>query len=138
MNIDEAQHLLETIDIGKVSADRDTNLNEWFVNTPAFGRVISDDISLVLGDKGTGKTAIYRYLVENQGFIEGIEEYIIVPTSDIQGIADFHQLLNIAQGSSDNFRQVWRLYFAILLGKSLISASHILDINVDNTNYNVA
>ena len=127
---DQARELLESINFGTVAAERDPNLVDWFVSTLVFRRVTGGDISLVLGAKGTGKTAIYRVLVENQGFIEGLEQDIMVPTSDIQGISDFHQLLSVAQGASENYRQLWRLYFAVLLAKALIQASQISDINV--------
>jgi len=130
VELEQARELLESITFGKVAAERETNLVDWFVSTLAFRRVIGGDLSLVLGTKGTGKTAIYRVLVEKQGFIEGLEEDIIVPTTDIQGISDFHQLLSVAQGASENYRQLWKLYFAILLGGALIKVSEVSDINV--------
>ena len=130
VELDQARELLESMTFGTVAAERDTNLVDWFVSTLAFKRVISGDISLVLGAKGTGKTAIYRVLVENQGFIEGLEEDIVIPTTDIQGISDFHQVLNVGQGEPDNYRQLWKLYFALLLGKTLLAESQVSDIDV--------
>lgn len=129
MELDQAHELLENITLGTVAAERDTNLVDWFVSTLAFRRVTGGDISLVLGAKGTGKTAIYRVLVENQGFIEGLEEDMVTPTSDIQGISDFHQLLRVAHGEPENYRQLWKLYFALLLGRRLLAGSQVSDIN---------
>ena len=130
MELEQAHELLESITFGKVAAERDANLMDWFVSTLAFKRVTGGDISLVLGEKGTGKTAIYRVLVENQGFIEGLEEDIMVPTSDIQGISDFGELLSIAKGASENYRQLWKLYFTIILGRALLKRSEVSNINV--------
>lgn len=129
MDIEYSRQLLESITLGTVAAERDTNLVEWFVNTNAFRRVTSRDITLVLGAKGTGKTAIYKYLIENQGFIEGLQEHMMIPTSDIQGVADFHQLLSVSRGEAEDYRGLWKLYFAVILARTIISKSDIWSIN---------
>ena len=46
----------------KVSAESDRELMRYFVKTPLLGRVLKDGRWMVIGRKGTGKTAIYEYL----------------------------------------------------------------------------
>lgn len=46
----------------KVSAESDRDLMLYFVKTPLLDRVLSGDRWMVIGRKGTGKTAIYEYL----------------------------------------------------------------------------
>ncbi len=129
VDIEYSRQLLENITLGTVAAERDTYLVEWFVNTNAFRRVTSGDFTLVLGAKGTGKTAIYKYLIENQGFIEGLEEHMMIPTSDIQGVADFHQLLSVSKGEAEDYRGLWKLYFAVVLARAILSKSDIWNVN---------
>jgi hypothetical protein len=45
-----------------VSAETDKDLQEYFFHTPEINKIIESDHWLVLGRKGTGKTAIYKYL----------------------------------------------------------------------------
>lgn len=46
----------------KVSAESDRDLMRYFVKTPLLDRVLRSDRWMVIGRKGTGKTAIYEYL----------------------------------------------------------------------------
>lgn len=45
----------------KVSAESDRDLMRYFVKTPLIGRVLRDGRWMVIGRKGTGKTALYEY-----------------------------------------------------------------------------
>ena len=46
----------------KVSAESDRDLMRYFVKTPLIDRVLHSGRWMVIGRKGTGKTAIYEYL----------------------------------------------------------------------------
>lgn len=46
----------------KVSAESDRDLMRYFVKTPLLNRVLKDGRWMVIGRKGTGKTALYEYL----------------------------------------------------------------------------
>ena len=46
----------------KVSAESDRDLMRYFVKTPLLDRVLRGGRWMVIGRKGTGKTAIYEYL----------------------------------------------------------------------------
>lgn len=46
----------------KVSAESDQDLMRYFVKTPLLGRILNDRRWMVIGRKGTGKTAVYEYL----------------------------------------------------------------------------
>lgn len=46
----------------EVSAETDTELQEYFLLTPELEKIINSKYWLLLGRKGTGKTAIYKYL----------------------------------------------------------------------------
>lgn len=46
----------------KVSAESDRDLMRYFVKTPLLNRVLNGGRWMVIGRKGTGKTALYEYL----------------------------------------------------------------------------
>lgn len=57
-------NLLQSItDFGSIDAESDGKLIEYFIQSPALSKLINYEKGLVLGRKGSGKTAIYRYLV---------------------------------------------------------------------------
>ncbi|WP_394423652.1 hypothetical protein [Vreelandella stevensii] len=58
--------MIEWIEFGKVSAERDENLSEYFFENGVLQEVINDKNSfLVLGRKGAGKTAVFQHLRDN-------------------------------------------------------------------------
>jgi hypothetical protein len=44
----------------EVSAETDTELQEYFLLTPELAKIVDSKYWLLLGRKGTGKTAIYK------------------------------------------------------------------------------
>ena len=65
----EERSLLEQIDIGTSAAERETpKLDFYFVRTAEFARALRSDGSIVIGRKGSGKTAIfYQVTAEKVG-----------------------------------------------------------------------
>ena len=51
---------------GKVAAEDDAVL-DYFLETDAVGRIQSNEVFLILGRKGSGKTALVRYFTEGRG-----------------------------------------------------------------------
>ncbi|NMC61433.1 MAG: hypothetical protein GYA51_18930 [Candidatus Methanofastidiosa archaeon] len=57
-------NLLQSInDFGSIDAESDGKLIEYFIQSPALEKLINYEKGLVLGRKGSGKTAIYKFLV---------------------------------------------------------------------------
>ena len=61
----QAKKILEQMSFGASVAEHDNDLKDYFVQTSTFNKFISDQGDVVAGDKGTGKSAIYRVLKEN-------------------------------------------------------------------------
>lgn len=57
---------LDDINFGQDTAEFDTHLADYFLETSIYERVIQGDKAIVIGRKGTGKTAILRYCVETE------------------------------------------------------------------------
>lgn len=58
----------ETLDqikkFGSIDAESESQLAEFFLRTDAYGRIDDQDHIIVVGRKGTGKTAIYKALLQ--------------------------------------------------------------------------
>ncbi len=66
---------LQDIDFGKDTAEFDANLKEYFIQTQAFKSVRSGHKSILVGRKGTGKTAIAKYCSDDEN---PSREYVII------------------------------------------------------------
>ena len=56
----DVRDVLRTLDLGNSVAEHDDALERYFVETEAFRSLVSGDTDIIAGDKGTGKTALYR------------------------------------------------------------------------------
>ena len=54
--------LLPMLKIGSSVAEHDDALARYSVETSTFRALVNDEADIVAGDKGTGKTALYRIL----------------------------------------------------------------------------
>lgn len=106
--------ILDWINVGKVSAERDELLSEYFFDNGVLKGVIDSSSSfLVLGRKGAGKTAVFRHLSDNRKkFIA--ERDLLIPLSFEDYNWNIHALLvdeNKAQSLA--YKQSWK--FVILI-----------------------
>ena len=106
--------ILSWINVGKVSAERDDLLSEYFFDNGVLKRVIESPSSfLVLGRKGAGKTAVFKYLSENKDkFISSND--LLIPLSFEDYNWNIHSLLaDENKAESLAYKQSWR--FVILV-----------------------
>ena len=74
-------NILSWIDVGKVSAEKDDLLSSYYFDSGLLRKVASSpSCTLVLGRKGAGKTAIFRYLSANPAGVIGAGN-VLVPLS---------------------------------------------------------
>ncbi len=59
MNIQKA---LVNLDMGNSVAEFDQELERYFIETDTFRALIEDRIDIIVGNKGAGKTAMYKYV----------------------------------------------------------------------------
>lgn len=111
---EQAKSILEWIDIGKVSAERDDLLTEYFFDNGVVNNVIGNKNSfLVLGRKGAGKTAVFKFLSENQeNFIQENELLTALSFDDYSW--NIHALLvDSSKAESLAYRRSWNLIILI-------------------------
>lgn len=107
-------NMIDWIGFGKVSAERDDLLSNYFFDNGVLKEVCESPTSfLVLGRKGAGKTAIFRHLTENPRDFLGKDD-LLVPLSFEDYNWSIHALmLNESKAESLVYKQSWR--FVILV-----------------------
>lgn len=106
--------LVDWIDVGEVSAERDSNLSHYFFDAGVSKTVIGNSRQfLLLGRKGAGKTAVFLHLQSKPNNIFGDKD-LIAPLSLANYNWQAHTLLaNRQKGAGFQHRDSWRFIIAI-------------------------
>ena len=73
------KEILRALDLGNSVAEFDDSLGKYFVENEAFQALVSGRVDIVAGDKGTGKTALYRILQKRYA---SLAELTVEPIGD--------------------------------------------------------
>jgi hypothetical protein len=101
--------ILDWIEFGKVSAERDDNLSAYFYDNGVLASAIrSPTAFLLLGRKGAGKTALFKYFEENRTeFLEADD--ILLPQSFEDYNWNIHAVLaDETKAASMVYKQSWK------------------------------
>lgn len=107
--------VLNNLYIGKSVAEQEVHtLARYFIETDQWRRCISGEVDIILGPKGSGKSAIYALMKEHQDALKerGID---IVPAEKPEGQPVFRLLQSDPPGSEAQFSALWKLYFLSLI-----------------------
>lgn len=121
-----ANQLLKNLDFGMIDSESETNLDAKFLKTSDFEQFIKPEISLILGAKGSGKSALFEMFsryekesrklagnkVDNVLFVTGtgFKDLKELTTDDIQKLMDEPDF---------DFSATWQLYIAIKVALKL-------------------
>jgi len=120
-SIGTAQHKLDVLDslhFKGDTAERQQQFLETFVETALVVKALSPDVPLILGRKGTGKTAIFRRLAEKS------DRFIVVALAPsplrkdrpwVLGADGFKQVDAMLRLLSADWREMWALCTAIAI-----------------------
>jgi hypothetical protein len=101
--------ILDWIEFGKVSAERDDNLSAYFYDNGVLASAVQSPTGfLLLGRKGAGKTALFKYFEENRAdFLEGDD--ILIPQSFEDYNWNVHAILaDETKAASMVYKQSWK------------------------------
>jgi len=104
----DGQELVKLFRIGNSVAEFDENLDLYFVETETFRAVIENRGDIIAGDKGTGKTAIYRVLKKSYRTYSELESVEIVDAFNVQGNPIFERLVHGPRFSEGQYRTFWK------------------------------
>ncbi|MCO6457186.1 MAG: hypothetical protein J5I93_17965 [Pirellulaceae bacterium] len=105
--------ILERLDFSAGTAERQDNFLESFVRTDLVERAMSPSMPLVLGRKGTGKTAVFRRLLEGTDY----QCTAVMAPADFRrkypwvlGIDAFKAIDGHLNGTDSSWREFWSLF----------------------------
>ncbi len=117
--IADKRELLQNVTFGRrVAEDEIDALESYFVETDQWRRILTGEIDVVYGPKGSGKSAIYFLLLarENELFDRGI---LLTAAENPRGTPAFKDLVEDPPTSEGEFRALWKLYLLSLVGTQL-------------------
>ncbi len=107
---------LENLGFGAEEAEKDGLLQATFMSRPGVSEILAQGRTLVIGDRGSGKSAIFRQLVESRDTLADVA---------VHAIPDPNPLLSRALGDLDvpatveQCRAAWLLIVAATLADQL-------------------
>ena len=116
----EINSLLRQLDLGNSVAEFDDALDRYFVETEAFRALTLDRADIIAGEKGTGKTALYRVFKQRYTSIPELKQVEVVAGFNPAGNPVFQQLAQVASLSEGQYRTVWKTYLLSLVGNWLL------------------
>jgi hypothetical protein len=84
--------LLQLLDLGNSVAEHDALLERYFVETATFEAIIGDKADVVAGDKGTGKTALFKILEKRYASVPELNKVEVLPAFNPTGSPVFQRL----------------------------------------------
>jgi len=123
--------VLQALDLGASVAEHDQLLQQHFVETSVFRKVVEGRVDIVAGDKGTGKTAIFRILKERYASYPELADVEVVPAFNPVGNPIFQRLLETETLNEDEYIAVWKVYFVSLAGNWILNFFGSTAMNVD-------
>jgi hypothetical protein len=103
--------LVRHLDVGNSVAEFDDALDKYFVDTEPFRALIFNKADIIAGDKGTGKTAIFRILQKRYRSIPTLKEVEVVPAFNSSGNPVFQRLVQEPVLTEAQYISLWKTYF---------------------------
>ena len=106
--------ILRNLNLGRVVAEQDDLLKSCFIPNTALREVVDERADIVLGAKGSGKSAIWVELHQNQNRYSPLKNVIISVATNPRGDPEFRDVLAAIEQSDypseEDLRLAWRLY----------------------------
>jgi len=115
--------MLKGLDIGNSVAEFDKGLSHYFLKTQIFFDIASDKYDIVKGDKGSGKSAIYRALREPNQTSFDEHRLSIIPGFNESGAPVFRRLTDGTAKSEADFARLWKIYIFAVVANFLCDAN---------------
>src|SRR5664280_361133 len=110
------QDVLRELDLGNSVAEFDTALERFFVETHTFRQLVLDKVDVVAGDKGTGKTALFRILQQRYREIPELSDVELIPAFNPVGNPVFQRLAEGEVLTEGQYITIWKAYILALVG----------------------
>ena len=116
----EPREVLAKLNFGRVDAESDTRFEYCFIGTDMLRHVLQPQHSLVLGSKGSGKSAVFRLLCMDKDHVKpllpkGYDDIFPIPVYGLYYEEYIYgtELREMKSGSIDDFRYFWLLIIGL-------------------------
>jgi hypothetical protein len=116
----ETRELLRQLDLGNSVAEFDNALDRYFVETETFRALAFDRADIIAGEKGTGKTALFRVFGKRYTSIPELKNVEVVAGFNPSGNPVFQRLVQVMQLTEGGYITVWKAYLLSLVGNWLV------------------
>lgn len=114
--------ILDRISLGSGIAEQDDLLNACRIETRQFHQLLRDEVDLIPGTKGSGKSAMYRLLENRAQDVYKEVRVVLIGGVDIKGEPVFkHYVSEFTAFDEDDFEAFWKLYFIYLVSAKWIN-----------------
>ncbi len=112
--------LLAKLDIGNSVAEFDVQLQSYFLETQIYMDFINDKYDIISGDKGTGKTAIYKIVRDRYRSIPELKDVELIAGFNDSGNPIFRRLSETEILSEVQYITIWKNYIISLIGNYIL------------------
>ncbi|MDD3581991.1 MAG: hypothetical protein PHW74_13340 [Desulfobacca sp.] len=116
----QASEILRVMDIGNSVAEFDHHLQVYFLETQIYLDFVNGKYDIISGDKGTGKTAIYKIIKERYREIPQLNTVELIAGFNDTGNPIFQRLSEVEALTEGQYSTVWKTYFLSLIGNFLL------------------
>lgn len=111
--------LLKTSRFGeRVAEEEQDTLASYFVQTDTWKQLLNGELDVVYGSKGSGKSALYSYLLKNADVFTS-QNTLLIAAEELRGDPVFRQVLAKDEISEEEFRGLWLIYIITLIGNQV-------------------
>ena len=112
--------VLQSLDLGSSVAEFDESLQKYFVENEAFSALVNGKADVIAGDKGTGKTAVYRILQKRFTSIPELKGVEVLAGFNPAGNPIFQKLVQQPVLTEGQYVSVWKAYVLSLVGNWIV------------------
>ncbi len=145
----DTNQILSNLSFGKVDAESDDKLTNCFIGTDLFKQALQPRHTLLLGGKGSGKSAFFRLLSQDIYRLtpllhNAFTEIYSIPAYGLNSdeYISYSEIQEINPKTIDDFKYFWQLYFGLKAATIIASCprmrSRVYSTKSDslNSNYN--
>src|SRR5687768_10706126 len=103
----QVKEVLNHLQIGSSVAEFDENLERYFVETETFRALVQNRADVIAGDKGTGKTAIFRVLQKRYGKLPELKSIEVISGFNQAGNPIFQSLAKAEVLNEGDYITFW-------------------------------
>lgn len=125
--------LLNNLYFGSVDSETDDNLDKNFIQTEDFDLFVDPKTSVIIGAKGSGKSALYRYFTDFETSARKVSKQDLSKTYITSGTGfkdvpnmDYSAIFTEMKEGKINFQSAWNLYIMYRLVYQLYEKNNII------------